>query len=469
MSAANLASFATAVVILAVGCAALAGFALRRDRRERLLMWVGVFASMYGARMFFKQTLAAALGIAPTPAAWIESTLNYVILIPSLVFAQELYGPGWRGAFRWMTAGFTLYAGCAIVANVVASDPTFAPDPSNVLLVLTGAVLIVGARVGYTPPPFPEWRVLVAGIAVFLLFVVNEHVVVRALVPWRFSAEPVGFLVQLAALGYIAASRFFTQDRRLAAVDQEMRSARDIQMSILPRILPEIGGIRLASRYLPFAAVAGDFYDAVALEDGALAVLVADVSGHGVPAALIASMVKVAFTSTLTDTADPGAILTRMNKTLCGMFDRSFVTAACVVVSGTHRIARYALAGHPPPVLVNRADGTLTQLDERGIFLGFTADATYTTASIRIDSDARLVLYTDGVIETARADGELFELERLAALLASTRTEPAAACADHTLRALRRFAGSKDGSIDEGGMAHDDVTLVVVDIDILAA
>jgi serine phosphatase RsbU (regulator of sigma subunit) len=198
-------------------------------------------------------------------------------------------------------------------------------------------------------------------------------------------------------------------------------------------------------------------------------VLVADVSGHGVPAALIASMVKVAFTSTLTDTADPGAILTRMNRTLCGMFDRSFVTAACVVVSSKHRIARYALAGHPPPVLVNRADGTVTELDERGIFLGFTADATYTTASIRIDSDARLVLYTDGVIETARADGELFELERLAALLASTRTQPAAGCADHTLRALRRFAGSKDGSDDEGGMAHDDVTLVVVDIDILPA
>jgi phosphoserine phosphatase RsbU/P len=473
MQAADLLTFATAVVILVVGFAALAGFVLRHDRRERLLLWLGLFAAIYGARMFFKQPLAASLGWQPTPARWVESTLDYLILIPALLFAQGLYGPGWRGAFRWITAGIGVYAAGAIVANLVVARPGFAPEPSNALLVAVLLALVIGARAGYKPPPFPEWRTLVAGIVVFLLFVVNEHAVGWGVVPWRFSAEPLGFLLQLAAFGYIAVSRFFSQDRRLVAIDQEMRSAREIQGSILPRRLPAIAGIHLAARYLPVAAVAGDFYDVIALDDGALAILIADVSGHGVPAALIASMVKVAFTSSLADTIDPGAILTRMNRTLCGMFDRSFVTAACVVVSGARRIAHYALGGHPPPLLVRRADGSVTELDERGIFLGFDAAATYTTATLRLESDARLVLYTDGVIEAPGHGGDLFGVERLAALVASTRADTPAAFADHLVRALHRFAGSRDPAYSDrdpaGSMAHDDVTLVVIDIDILGA
>jgi hypothetical protein len=107
--------------------------------------------------------------------------------------------------------------------------------------------------------------VLIAGIVVFRLFV-NEHAVGAGVVPWRFSAEPIGFLVQLACLGYIAVSRFSSQDRRLAAIDYEMRSALEIQTSLLPRALPEVAGVRVAARYLPRATVAGDFYDVVALD-----------------------------------------------------------------------------------------------------------------------------------------------------------------------------------------------------------
>ncbi len=357
-------------------------------------------------------------------------------------------------------AGTAAYVIVATIVDAVADQPDLVPDPSVGVMVAVAVVLIAGARAGYRPPSFPEWRVLVTAIAVFLVFVVNEHAVAAHVVPWRASVEPIGFLIQLLCLGYIAVSRFFAQGRQLASVDQEMRSAREIQTSILPRDLPETPGVGIAARYLPLAAVAGDFYDVIALEGGAVAVLVADVSGHGVPAALIASMVKVAFTSALHDTQDPGALLTRMNTTLCGMFARSYVTAVCIVISPADRSLRYAIAGHPPPLLLDRRNGTVVELDERGIFLGFTPSATYATTRVPVGADARLVLYTDGVTETPDARDDLFGLERLAALTAAERAASPEVFADRVVGALQDLSKTV-------AFAHDDVTLVIVDVAIL--
>lgn len=467
MTPVDLIAFAIAVVICTAGALAIAGHFLRRDSGERLLLWFGLFAAIYGVRMFFKQPLAAALDIPKQSSFWVEASLSYLILIPALLFGRELYGSGWRGLFRWTIVGTGVYAIVALAVNVVAGKPDVVPDPSLGVLVTTALVIIAGAQAGYRPPPFPEWRLLVTAIVVFLLFVVNEHAVVAGWVPWRVSAEPIGFLIQLLLLGYIAVARFFGQGRQLAAVDQEMRSAREIQTSILPRELPVVPGVSLAARYLPLANVAGDFYDVVVLDAGAVAVLVADVSGHGVPAALIASMVKVAFTSALHDTRDPGTVLTRMNTTLSGMFARSYVTAACGVIDTRERVFRYALAGHPPPLLVDRTRGTSVALDERGMVLGFTPSATFTTASVPLAADARLVLYTDGVTETP-ADDDFFGFERLAASTVAERGTPPDGFADRLVRSLREFARS-EGPDDDRGFAHDDVTLLVVDVAILGA
>jgi sigma-B regulation protein RsbU (phosphoserine phosphatase) len=460
-------AFAIAVIICAAGLTAIAGYFLQRDHRERLLLWFGLFAAVYGVRMFFKQPLAGALSIPKAPSLWVEAAFNYLILIPALLFGRELYGPGWRGLFRWTIVGTGIYAIVAIVVDGLAGAADAAPDPSLEVLVATMFVIIAGARAGYRPPPFPEWRVLVTAIVVFLLFVVNEHAVGAGWVPWSLSVEPIGFLIQLSCLGYIAVARYFTQGRQLAAVDQEMRSAQEIQTSILPRELPVMPGVKLAARYLPLANVAGDFYDVVTLDAHTVAVLVADVSGHGVPAALIASMVKVAFASALHDTRDPGAVLTRMNATLSGMFARSYVTAACGVIDTRDRVLHYALAGHPPPLLVDRTRGTSIALDERGIVLGFTASATFTTTSVPLATEARLVLYTDGVTETP-ADDDFFGFERLAALTLAERATLPEVFADRVVRSLREFARSADPS-SNGGFDHDDVTLAVVDIAILDA
>jgi phosphoserine phosphatase RsbU/P len=453
----DLLAFAFAIVICTAAAAAIAGHLFSRHAGTRLLLWFGIVCAIYGVRMFFKQTLAGALHVPTLAAAWVENGLDYFILIPSFLFIEDLYGLGWRRSLRWMTIGISAYAVAGLLVDAATGDPRRFPDPSIIVLLLFAVVVAVGAWNGYRPPRFAEWRVLLAGFGVFMLFVINEHAVSARVVPWRSSAEPVGFLVQLACFGYIALTRVLAQGRQLAAVDQEMRSAREIQTSILPRRLPAIRNVRIAARYVPLAAVAGDLYDVVALGQRAIAVLVADVSGHGVPAALIASMVKVAFTAGCHDTDDPGAIMDRMNATLCGMFERSFVTAAVAVLRPDERIVSYAAAGHPPPLLLPDGNGRVVMLDERGIFLGFTPSAAYTTATAPIGPGARLILYTDGVTETPAPDGDLFGAERLHAFAAGERDRPGDAFADALMNALKGFARRKT-------LPHDDVTLVVVDV-----
>ena len=294
MAAVNLVAFAIAIIICTAAVTALVGHVLRPQPTGRLLFSFGLFAVIYGSRMFFKQPLATALGISSSTALWIESGFNYFILIPALLFIEELYGLGWHRALRWVTIGTAVFAIAAVVADRATGLPTLVPDPSLLLMSVVATVALVGAIAGYRPPRIVEWRILVAGIVIFLLFVLNDHAVGAHVVPWQFSAEPIGFLVLLACFGYIALTRVFAQERQLIAVEQEMRSAREIQTSILPHDLPSTGRVRIAARYEPLAAVAGDFYDVVAVDNGAVAVIVADVSGHGIPAALIASMVKVA-------------------------------------------------------------------------------------------------------------------------------------------------------------------------------
>ena len=128
--------------------------------------------------------------------------------------------------------------------------------------------------------------------------------------------EPLGSIVLIACLGAIAVRRAFKESERLLAIDKELSIARRIQSSILPAAMPKIAGLAVAARYEPMTAVAGDFYDFLEVGERRLGVLVADVSGHGVPAALIASMVKVAIAAQKPRADRPAAVLAGMNETL---------------------------------------------------------------------------------------------------------------------------------------------------------
>src|SRR5260370_24928023 len=168
------------------------------------------------------------------------------------------------------------------------------------------------------------------------------------------NIEPIGFLIFIAFLGYLAAHRTFANEEHLLAINKELQIANQIQSSILPREVPRLAGLEIVARYVPMSAVAGDFYDFLVLDDKHIGILVADVTGHGVPAALIASMLKVAFAGQSGHADDPARVLAALNRALCGKFEEHFVTAAYAFVDLERRVLRYPRAGHPPPILAPR-------------------------------------------------------------------------------------------------------------------
>src|SRR5271168_1570825 len=149
--------------------------------------------------------------------------------------------------------------------------------------------------------------------------------------------------------------------RQLLEINSELEMAREIQLSILPSAVPAINGLDIAARYVPMSAVAGDFYDFIVVDDKHLGILIADVSGHGLSAALIASMIQVALAGQSAHASDPARVLGGLNLALCGKFQRNFVTAAYVYVDLEKLVISYAGAGHPPMLLWSDSAGTVEE------------------------------------------------------------------------------------------------------------
>jgi serine phosphatase RsbU (regulator of sigma subunit) len=207
-------------------------------------------------------------------------------------------------------------------------------------------------------------------------------------------------------------------------------------------------------------SVAGDFYDFIVVDEKRFGALVADVSGHGVPAALVASMLKIALAAQAPHASDPARVLAGLNQALCGKFETHFVTAAYLFVDMEKRTIDYAGAGHPPLVLCGAAPGSARAVQQNGLFLGMFPHAKYSGIQVPIGPGDRCAVYTDGVSEARNPAGEEFGTERLQALLEGAREQPSGPFADGVLESLNGWAGRPPG---EGH--DDDITLLVIRAD----
>jgi len=245
---------------------------------------------------------------------------------------------------------------------------------------------------------------------------------------------------------------------QLHALNNELEMARQIQLSILPHSLPKLPGLDIAARFLPMTSVAGDFYDFLQIDDAHLGMLIADVSGHGLPAALIASMLQVAFSAQFPHASEPEKVLSGINKALCGKFTRNFVTAAYVYIDLEKNFMRYAGAGHPPILQFRRSTGATVELLENGLVLGMFADAAYASLELPLEPGDRHVLYTDGIPEAADPAGQMYGTDRFRLFLESNH----AFTADHFADAfLSEIAGWTGQSANIG--QQDDITLLLFD------
>ncbi len=227
-------------------------------------------------------------------------------------------------------------------------------------------------------------------------------------------------------------------DETLAREDleQQLNAAREIQQRLLPRSLPEVPGYRLAATNVPSLHVSGDTYDCLHLSDGSLAVTIADVSGKGMPAALLTGTLQASLRALARVTNDPGQLLEAANDALFESTDpERFATLFMAVLNPDGSGLRYASAGHNPPLLL-RADGTVQWLKPAGTPLGMIPEMTYPVFPVRLDAGDLLVAYTDGVTEAMAPDGTEFTESGLEAAVRAAVAGGPQAVIDGLLAAL---------------------------------
>ncbi|HTB92283.1 MAG TPA: SpoIIE family protein phosphatase [Candidatus Sulfotelmatobacter sp.] len=245
---------------------------------------------------------------------------------------------------------------------------------------------------------------------------------------------------------------------QLQALNTELEMARQIQLSILPHSIPKLAGLDIAAHYLPMTSVAGDFYDFIQIDDKHIGILIADVSGHGLPSALIASMLQVALSGQAGHATEPAKVLLGLNRALCGKFTQNFVTAAYVYVDLENNLMRYAGAGHPPMLQWRNSTGRAAQIVENGLFLGMFGEASYKAIEFPLEPGDRYVLYTDGIPEAANSAQEQFGADRLMRFIENQKDLAADQFSQMLLNDLSRWSNQPT----EQGQ-QDDITLLVID------
>jgi serine phosphatase RsbU (regulator of sigma subunit)/HD-like signal output (HDOD) protein len=256
-------------------------------------------------------------------------------------------------------------------------------------------------------------------------------------------------------------------------LEQQMNAAREIQQRLLPRSLPELPGYRVAAVNVPSLHISGDTYDCLRMSDGAVALAIADVSGKGMPAALLAGTLQASLRALSRVTDDPGELLEAANGALFESTDpERFATLFLAVLGPDGTGLRYASAGHNPP-LVLRADGRVQWLKPAGTPLGMIPDMTYPVFAVAIGPGDLVVAYTDGVTEAMTPEGDEFGETGLEAVVRACAAGGPQAVVDGLLEAIAlhiRRSGEESAAdrllgsaaIPPGlASAGDDITLIV--------
>ncbi|MEO8503025.1 MAG: PP2C family protein-serine/threonine phosphatase [Acidobacteriota bacterium] len=466
---AEVGAFSLGAILLALGFATGALATVRRhDRGARLLAIFAPFSLLYGLRMLASIELVHRAFPAPRFWAYVIVDCTYILPAILLAFIEELHGPGWaqslRGA-RWL---WIVYAFAGVSIDAVRGPGT-AMGPNSALVVLALVIILFNQfRPGQAATL--ELRVVRWSGALVSLVVLVANLADLGLVPWK-PPEAVAFALFVATLCYLAAHRFFAGQRRLLAIGAELEMARKIQSGLLPKGLPALAEttpegrhprLAIATRYVPMAEVGGDIYDWVALGPERLGLLVADVSGHGVPAALLASMVKMALLVLGAEAKSAESTMAALNAALCGNVERGFVTAGYLILDldGTNWRVSSASGGHPPALLWRTATRELVELVASGPVLGRFRGAKFVGGVRDLAPGDRLLLFTDGLIEATNGSGELFGEGRLRAAWQRAADLPIETFADAIWAELSDWVGRGTGC----AQFDDDVTLLVVDI-----
>ncbi|HEY0566214.1 MAG TPA: PP2C family protein-serine/threonine phosphatase [Terriglobales bacterium] len=429
--------------LLTVGIAAICVSLLRR--RDLLLMYFGMFTAIYGLRLGIQREFVAML-FGGRVYSVVRPALDFIVPIPFFLFFRR------AGLVRRRdNIVSSAMVGILLVLFVLClfiGRPYWMTVVNNTTVLLAVGVFVTGL---WRNPAVRDMQYVGWGFAAFVAGVLFDNLS-GILNLWRFSVEPVGMMLFIAALGHLSIRRALHREEKLVALESELEVARNIQRSILPNTSPKSNAFRVAARYMPMTAVAGDFYDYVFESDDQLAILIADVSGHGIPAALIASMVKLTAATHRDCAENPATVLERMNKSLCGNTQAQFVTAALLYLDRAASCMRYSAAAHPPMLLLR--NGSVSLIEQNGLMLAAFSFANYELKETELMPGDRYALYTDGLPEAESASAEAFGMERLKQAMEETQHHTPDHAADEILGRVQRWSGAQ----------NDDLTLILCDV-----
>lgn len=242
----------------------------------------------------------------------------------------------------------------------------------------------------------------------------------------------------------------------LKRISDDFAIARTIQQNILPESLPESPYFTIEAMFLPKYDLGGDFYDYQLLPDGSLSALLADVTGHGVAAALLAAMLKIAYATERENLKDPARLLNSLDEKLKLKLRDHFITAVAIYLDPSGQELLYAHAGHPPILHYQRSQGAIVELKASGPALGLMEKRKCVLYRQSIRKGDRLLLFTDGLVDLMNTKGEFFGIEKVKSIFLNFADKK---CTEFKHELLRQLAYHK-------GTLHvtDDITFMVIEV-----
>ncbi len=271
-----------------------------------------------------------------------------------------------------------------------------------------------------------------------------------------YTEDDLDMLLLLASQVAIIIEKAMLHEQRMEKrrLEAQLEIARQVQLELLPAHDPELEGFDISAYNFSTEEVSGDYYDFVKLHEDNLGLVIADVSGKGVPAALLMAFLRASLRAALHTGYAPNISMAKANYLLWESIENNqFVTVFYGVLDATNKTLAYANAGHNPPLLLD-ADGQARFIERGGLPLGMFRDTRYYDYYLPIEEGQLLVLYTDGLVEAANAAGIEYGRERLAVQVRAGR--------DLSAKELIKFIYADMLDWTEGRGAGDDVTFVVV-------
>ena len=452
--------FLVGFVYIFLGVAALFIFAIRIKRLEGYIFYLSILNFSFGLN-FLNENPLIQLTELPSPYFWNYAMpiVAFIIPVAFILFIRYFIGGwGWKKSILLLLI-YSVFQG---IVKIVAQYSEPAKDIYGTTNTIFGFLAVLVLFFHLFLPEMrknKEVQVIGAGLGFYLLSVFYDNLTRFHWLPSNFSFDDPAYMVFNLCLIYVAFLRITNTEKEYLAVKQDLETARNIQNAILPEGNPKGVGYEVSSAYLPMALIGGDYYDYQIPNDSHIGLLIADVSGHGISAALIASMLKVAFASQVDNSRNPALVLKQINHSLNGQLNNEFITAGYLGIDLLTKELTYSSAGHPPMVFYRRQSNEMNEIKVSGIPIGVMADAQFTETKMQLITGDRLVLYTDGITDVFNLGGESMGKTRFFDLIKETKNLLADDAIEGILSSINKWSGKKEMESHD-----DDITLIVFDV-----